>query len=73
MFLNALSSTLMKLSKPLLGLRQDHVLDDCPQKLCVKWFHLQQLAGPIDNKHHTPIKLIDLLLGKAVKIKRIIQ
>jgi hypothetical protein len=47
------------------------VLDNRPQKMCVKRFHSQQLAGPIDSKQHTPIKLIGLLLGKAVKIKGI--
>jgi hypothetical protein len=47
------------------------VLDNCPQKLRVKRFQSQQLAGPIDSKQHTPIKLISLLLGKAVKIKEI--
>ncbi len=47
------------------------MLDDCPQKLHVKRFHLQRLAGPIDSKRHTPIKLIGLLLDKAVKIKGI--
>jgi hypothetical protein len=57
--------------RPLLGLRRDHVLNDCLQKLCVKRFHLRQLAGPIDSKQHTPIKLIGLLLDKAVKIKGI--
>jgi hypothetical protein len=35
--------------KTSLGLQRDHVLDDYPQKLCVKRFHSQQLAGPIDN------------------------
>ncbi len=67
MISNALSSILMKPSKPLLGLQRDHVLDDRPQILRVKRFHLQQLAGPIDSKQHTPIKLIGLLLGKVVK------
>jgi hypothetical protein len=57
--------------RPLLGLQRDHVLNDCPQKLHVKRFHLQQLAGPIDSKQHTPIKLIGLLLDKAVKTKEI--
>jgi hypothetical protein len=57
--------------KPLLGLRRDHVLDNCPQKLCVKRFHSWWLAGPIDSKRCTPIKLIGLLLDKAVKIKGI--
>jgi hypothetical protein len=57
----------------LLGLQRDHVLDNCPQKLHVKRFHLQQLAGPIDSKWHTLIKLIGLLLDKAVKIKGINQ
>jgi hypothetical protein len=47
------------------------VLDNRPQKLHAKRFHLQQLAGPIDSKQHTPIKLIGLSLGKAVKIKGI--
>jgi hypothetical protein len=69
MLLNALSSILTAPSKPSLGLQGDHVLDDCSQKLYVKRFHLQGLAGPIDSKQHTPIKLIGLLLGKAVKIK----
>jgi hypothetical protein len=58
----------MKPSKSLLGLQQDHVLDDCPQKLHVKGFYLQQLVGPIDSKQYTPIKLIGLLLVKAIKI-----
>jgi hypothetical protein len=71
MLSKALSSILVALSKPLLGLQRDHDLDNCPQKLCVKKFHSQQLAGPIDSKRHTPIKLISLLLGKAVKIKGI--
>ncbi len=53
MLLNALSSILMKPSKPLLGLQQDHVLEDHPQKLCVKRLHLQQLAGPIDSERYT--------------------
>jgi hypothetical protein len=57
--------------RPLLGLQRDHVLDDYPQKLHVKRFHLQRLAGPIDSKQHTPIKLICLLLDKSVKIKGI--
>ena len=57
--------------KPLLGLWRDHVLNDCPPKLHVKRFHLQRLAGPIDSKRHTPIKLIGLLLGKTVKIQGI--
>jgi hypothetical protein len=71
MLLNAFSSILMAPSNPLLGLQRDHVLDDCPQKLRVKRFHLQRLAGPINSKQHTPIKLIGLLVGKAVKIKGI--
>jgi hypothetical protein len=71
MLLNALSSILTKPSKLLLGLRRDHVLDDCPQKLHVKRSHSQQLSGPINSKQHHPIKLIRLLLGKAVKIKGI--
>jgi hypothetical protein len=49
MLLNALSSVLTKPSKPLLGLQKDHVLDDQPQKMRAKRFHLQQLAGPIDS------------------------
>ncbi len=40
-------------------------------KLRVKRFHSWWLAGPIDSKWHTLIKLIGLLLGKAVKIKGI--
>jgi hypothetical protein len=71
MLSNALSSILMAPSKPLLGLQRDHVLDNCPQKLQVKRFHSRQLAGPIDSKQHTLIKLIGLLLGKAVKVKGI--
>jgi hypothetical protein len=71
MFSNALSSILTKPSKPLLGLQRDHVLDNPPQKMHVERFCLQQLAGPIDCKQHTPIKLIGLLLGKAVKLKGI--
>jgi hypothetical protein len=71
MLSTALSSILMAPSKPSLGLQRDKVLDNCPQKLHVKWFHLQQLAGPIHSKQHTLIKLIGLLLGKAVKIKGI--
>jgi hypothetical protein len=59
MLLNALSSILVALSKPSLGLQRDHVLDDHPQKFCVKRFHLRQLAGPIDSKQHSSIKLID--------------
>jgi hypothetical protein len=55
MLLKALSSILMAPSKDhSLGLRRDHVLNNCPQKLRVKKFHLQQLAGPIDSKRHTP-------------------
>jgi hypothetical protein len=42
------------------------VLDDCPQKLRVKRFHSQRLAGRIDSERHTPIKLIGLSLDKAV-------
>jgi hypothetical protein len=42
------------IKRPLLGPQRHHVLDDCPQKLHVKKFHLQQLAGPIDSKQHTP-------------------
>jgi hypothetical protein len=61
-----MSFILTKPSKPSLGLQRDHVLDDHPQKLHVKRFHLQQLAGPIDSKQHHPIKLIGLSLGKAV-------
>jgi hypothetical protein len=71
MLSNAFSSILTKPSKPLLGLQRDHVLNNPPQKLHVKRFHLQQLAGPINSKQHTSIKLIGLLLGKAVKIKGI--
>ncbi len=41
------------------------------KKMHVKRFHSQKLAGPIDSKRHTPIKLIGLLLDKAVKIKGI--
>jgi hypothetical protein len=55
----------------LLGLQRDHVLNNCPQKLRVKRFHLQQLAGPINSKQHTPTKQIGLSLDKAVKIKGI--
>jgi hypothetical protein len=71
MLTNALSSILIAPSKPSLGLQRDHVLDNCPQKLCVKMFHSQRLARLIDTKQHTPIKLIGLSLGKAVKIKGI--
>jgi hypothetical protein len=56
---------------PLLGLQRDHVLNNCPQKLRVKRFYSQRLAGPIDSERHTPIKLIGVLLDKAVKIKEI--
>jgi hypothetical protein len=38
------------IKRPLLGLQRDHVLNDYPQKLHVKKFHLQQLAGSIDSK-----------------------
>jgi hypothetical protein len=38
------------IKKPLLGPQRDHVLDNCPQKLRVKRFHSQQLAGPIDSE-----------------------
>ncbi len=65
--LECLILNLDKPSKPLLGLWRDHVLDDCPQKLHVKRFHLLWLARPIDSKRQTLIKLIGLLLGKAVK------
>jgi hypothetical protein len=68
---NALSSILTKPSKPLLGFQKDQVLNDCPQKLHVKTFHSRQFAGRIDSKQHTLIKLIGLLLGKAVKLKGI--
>jgi hypothetical protein len=71
MLSNALSSILTALSKPLLGLWRDHGLNDRPQKLRVKRFHLQWMAGPITSKWHHLIKLIGLLLGKAVKVKRI--
>jgi hypothetical protein len=42
----------------------------CAQQLSTK-IACKRLAGPIDSKRHTPIKLIGLLLGKAVKIKGI--
>jgi hypothetical protein len=71
MLLNALSSILTKQSKHLLGLRREHVLGNHPQKLHLKRFHLQQLAGPINSKQHNPIKLSGLSLDKAVKIKGI--
>jgi hypothetical protein len=49
------------------------VLDNQPQKLRVKRFHLQELSGPIDSEQHTLIKLISLSLGEAVKKKELIK
>jgi hypothetical protein len=67
-----LSSILMAPTKrPSFGLQRDHVLDNCPLKLCVKRFHSQQLAGPIDSEQHTLTNLIGLSLYIAVKIKGI--